>query len=323
MFTLFGDVFVGKGVTTNAKFLLEHKFPITKPIHYATIRERARNSGLTSVRFVDTNKLVCCDFNENMLYLAELIGDELHIIHQTSTVIEGLIPVETDLLDVKQDLIATTNFYQGSVSLYKIENDIVTFQKEIFRNRRKGLHGVRFIPGYDDLMWLSYCNSKEKVAEIVNYKTEQLLHRIELGQQVQDVAFLDNYAICFARTKHISGGNVGHKIWRRPKKWIMYATAYLFEMPNDLNSSPPVLVSQWRGKGHIDATKEFADKVLVANQYNECVDIFKIDNRKIVHTGSIKGFSFPHGLDINEDGIVAVTNYGDSSLRLFRLTSEN
>lgn len=321
MFTSFRDIFVGKSVTNNAQFLLEHKFPITKPIHWTTVREKPRNSGLTSVRFISNNKLVCCDFNENKLYLAELKGNELQVIFQTSTVIEDLTPVETDLLDVKDDLIVVTNFYQGSISLYRINENTVSFEKELFKNRRRGLHGVRFVPGYDDLMWLSYCNSKEKVAEIVNYKTEEVLHRIELSQQVQDVAFLDKYALCFARTKHISGGDVSKKIWRRPKKWRMYATAYLFEMPDDLNLSPPTLVSQWRGKGHIDAVKEFGDRVIAANQYNGCVDIFKIVDKRIVLVESIKGFSFPHGLDINQTGIVAVTNYGDNYLRFFRFSA--
>jgi DNA-binding beta-propeller fold protein YncE len=65
---------------------------------------------------------------------------------------------------------------------------------------------------------------------------------------------------------------------------------------------------------------EHGDLVYSANQYTDAVDVFGITpDERIEQRPSIKGFSMPHGLDIRPDGLMAVTNYGDNTVRVVDL----
>ena len=262
---------------------------------------------------------MCADFNEKRAYLVELDNDDVRIIHSLPTTIADGTPVETDLMDVKGTSVVVTNFYQGSLSFYEVKDDEIQFRREILANRYKGAHGVRFIPGQSDLLWVSYCGRKNKCLEIVDCPTGEVVHHVDLKEQAQDAAFLGGYAVQFARTDHILRGAPKRRFWQPLKK--MYATAYLFRLPDDLRSDPPQLADEWRGTGHIDACKEFDGKVYAANQYNSEIDVFSIRGGRLEHCSSIPDFGMPHGLDIRKDGLMAVTNYADQSLRFINLHS--
>ena len=309
---------------SNTPHITSYQFPITKEPHLATIRDKVRSSGLTSVRFITDNTLICCDFNEKKAYFAELLGNKL-IIHDTvDTIVESGQSVETDLMDLSGDTFVVTNFYQGSLSIYKIFDKKISFIKEINNNDFVGAHGVRFIPGYRDLLWVTYCGKHNKCYQIVNLENGQIIHSVPLNEQAQDVAFIDGYAVCFARTHHIIKGVLKRrrskkKPWKKTPLKEMYATAYLYRMPENLYKTPPTFISEWRGTGHIDATKEFNNLIYGANQYNECVDVFTIEANTIILEKSLKGFGMPHGLDINSKGLLAATNYKDQTLRTLQL----
>lgn len=71
---------------------------------------------------------------------------------------------------------------------------------------------------------------------------------------------------------------------------------------------------------HSDSCQIFKDKLLIPDQYGDRVLVIDLDTHRIIF--EIKGknlFSFPHGLSVNEKGILAVTNYGDSSIVLIDL----
>jgi hypothetical protein len=288
------------------------QFPVTKPPHNAYITDRIRNSGLTSVRFVADDKVICCDFNEKMIYLAKLNDDGVEILDSRPTITQDGTAVETDLLDAKNGLLVASNFYQGTLSFYRLDNDRIAFDHELKTNDFTGIHGVRFVPGAEDILWVSYCGAKNKCFELVNYKTKTLIHRVWTDEQMQDVAFLGEYALACARTNHIR--TAGPRPLRARRH--MYSTVYLYRMPKDIYSSAPVLIDTWHGKGHLDAFKEFHGRGYAANQYCDRVDIFSVKNDRILSEGSIHGYGMPHGLDIRADGLMAVTNYTDQTLRL-------
>jgi hypothetical protein len=290
------------------------QFPITKAPHIAYITDRPRNSGLTSVRFVAEDKIICCDFNEKMIYLAQLKDDGIEILDSCSTVIEDGTSVETDLLDARNNLLVVTNFYQGSLSFYRLDKDRITFSHELNTNNFVGIHGVRFVPGSDDMLWVSYCGAKNKCFELIDYKTGAVVHRVWTEERMQDVAFLGDYALACARTNHIT--LPGAKLLTKRHKRRMYATVYLYWMPKDICSSEPVLIDTWRGQGHLDAFMEFQGQAYAANQYCDRVDVFSVKNDRIHLERSIGGYGMPHGIDIRSDGLMAVTNYSDQTLRL-------
>jgi len=185
-------------------------------------------------------------------------------------------------MDLQGDIFVVTNFFQGSLSFYEIRSSRIQFIKELNLNSFICAHGVRFIPGHPDLVWVSYCGSDNKCIQIINLRTESIIHHIPFDEQAQDVASIGVgagrlRAPQVARTPHISEGIVPKE---RPLK-KMYATAYLFDVPAEIATSPPVLLDKWHGKGHLDAAKKLGNKIFGANQYTDCVDIFDINGARI------------------------------------------
>jgi len=290
-----------------------YKFPTPAPAHIAWINDRPRNSGLTSLRFIGGERFVCCDFNEKRMYLAEFAGSGVRVLDETRTVIADGSPVQTDLLDFNgEDLLVVSNFYQGTQSYFRVDGNSLAFVEEQKPNGFRHCHGVRFVPGYPDLMWVSYCAPDNKSIVILDWRGKRVLHTLALGEQVQDAAFVGRYVLAPARTNHIT----------RDGKYAgaMYATMYLLRMPENLYDAPPQVVDVWRGAGHLDAIKEFGDVAYAANQYSDAIDVFGVSAAgRIELRRSLRGFPMPHGLDVRADGLLGVTNYMDNSLRVVQL----
>lgn len=291
-----------------------HQFPIVESPHLATIKDKTRCSGLTSVAFIDDHTLVCADFNEKRVYLASIKNGELQIIDTHPTLITDGTAVQTDLMDLQGNRIVLSNFYQGTAGLYTLNGSKIIFETELRLKDYKGLHGVRFIPDHPNLLWLTYCGAKNKCFQVVDLETKTVIHQIDADQQCQDVAFIDNYAVVFARTDHIHRGTTKARMFS--EKWRMFATAYVYRMPSDLLTEEPSLVSRWKGKGHIDAVKAHNGEIFAANQYLDRVDVFTLSaSGKLSLSRTISGFTMPHGLDVRGNKL-AVTNYMDSTLRI-------
>lgn len=276
-----------------------------------------RNSGLTSVSFVDDATVLCADFNDKRIYLASIAQGRLAILDTHPTQIADGTAVQTDLMDFRDDRIVVSNFRQGSVGIYNLNDNKITFEREFNLNDYKGLHGVRFIPGTDDLLWLTCCGAGNKCHQIVDLKTDTVLHQIDTDQQCQDAAFVADHAVVFARTDHIKAGTRKARLFSR--KWWMYATAYVYKLPRDLRDAPPAFVSRWKGKGHIDAVKAHDGRIYAANQYLDRVDVIRLSDWGILSLDrSIGGLGVPHGVDLRGDRL-AVTNYADQTLRVIAL----
>ncbi|MEP6938223.1 MAG: hypothetical protein ABI846_00545 [Rudaea sp.] len=291
-----------------------YKFPTPAPEHIAWIKDKPRNSGLTSLRFIGGERFVCCDFNEKRMYLAEFAGSGVRILDETRTLIADGTPVQTDLLDFNgEDMLAVSNFYQGTQSYFRVSGDSLCFVEEQKPNDFHHCHGVRFVPGYADLMWVSYCDPRHKCIAIVDWRNKRVLHTLELSEQVQDVAFVGPYAFVPARTNHITrDGNYSGP---------MYVTMFLLRLPDNLYDAKPQLIDVWRGAGHLDAIKEFGDLAYAANQYTNAVDVFEVGaGGRIQLRESLQGFPMPHGLDVRGDGLLGVTNYLDNTLRVVQLS---
>lgn len=292
------------------------QFPITREPHLATIRDKTRCSGLTSVRFLEDRLLVLCDFNERNAYLAELTNDGVAVLDTHPTIISDGSAVETDLLDSSGNQFAVTNFYQGSISFYEVSDRKIRFLRELNHNEFRNLHGVRYLPSDPNLLWLTYCGNQNKCHQIIDSRDGTVLHHFDTDQQCQDVAFLGDKAVVFARTDHIRGG--ARKAGFFSRKRIMFATAYVYQLSSSMKE-PPRLVDRWRGEGHLDACKEYDGLIYAANQYLDRIDVFGIDEKqKLSLKHSIPGVAMPHGLDVRNN-LLAVTNYTDSSLRLLQL----
>lgn len=321
------------------------KFPVPDP-HYAYVRTRHRNSGLTSVRWYDEQTLFAGDFAAKTVYRVKPFSSN-PIEAGISTLDGEGRPTETDLMDLRDNTMALTNFYTGEVAFYTVGADVLQFERVILppaqsarsssnkfwhkfmqysssRNKNAGvekggrkIHGVVFIPGYANLLWVSYCDAGRKGIEIVTTDGSSVCS-VPTTEQAQDVAFMrsgdETYAIQAARTNHITVNE--------PNETEMYVTMYVYRLPRDLNKKAPELLLTQRFLGHLDALKMFDGFVYGANQHDSCVDEFEYSPKvnEIKLRRRIGGFDMPHGLDIRSDGLMAVTNYGPGNeLRLYQL----
>jgi hypothetical protein len=312
-------------------------FPVADP-HYVYVQARRRNSGLTSVRWHDDETLYASDFSAKALYRVKPFADR-PIDAQTDTLDGQGRPTQTDLMDLRGDTLVMTNFYCGEVGVYEVGPDTIRFERVIRpparpAPRRRSLrslfgsgsgdarggrrvHGAVFVPGYQDLLWVSSCDAHQRGVEIITLDGTPV-HSLPTVEQAQDVAFVElagvNYAIQAARTNHITV--------RAPNDIAMYATLYVFRLPPDLRRERPELLVTQRFSGHLDAMKGFRGSVYGANQYDDCVDQFTYcpKENRIDRVRRLTGFDMPHGLDIRHDGLMAVTNYGPANdLRFFQL----
>ena len=67
---------------------------------------------------------------------------------------------------------------------------------------------------------------------------------------------------------------------------------------------------------HFDCAVAHEGLIFVTDQANDCVKAF--DSEDLYQVGEIKGFSFPHGVDIGF-GLMAVTNYGTNDIDIITL----
>lgn len=294
-------------------------FPEPDEPHLATVKDRVRSSGLTSVRFIDDELLVAADFASKKAYLVRIFGAEMTIVDAHDTILADGTAVETDLIDYRDGEFIVSNFYQGTFSRFDIVDQRIRFKAEVATGGPPNMHGLRYVPGYPNLVWLTWCNNKQPCHAIMDMVSGKVLHRFDTDQQCQDVAFTNGHAVVFARTDHISKGE--KVLAPDSRKNIMFATAYVYRLPDNLEVDPPVQVSRWRGEGHLDASKEDAEgRILCANQYLDRIDIFDVSkDGKLSLNGVISGFSLPHGLDIRANRL-AITNYGDQTLRVLDLS---
>lgn len=321
------------------------RFPVPDP-HFAYVRTRRRNSGLTSVRWQDDQTLYAADFSARQVYRVRP-WSQRQIDAQISTLDGEGRPTETDLMDLRGDCMVLSNFYTGEVAVYSVgpaalEFDrIITVPSQHPRTRvraRTGrlrallrlatrstdqgrlsgrrAHGVVFIPRQPDLLWVSMCDAREKGVEIVALDGNPV-RSIAMEEQAQDVAFIEAdgvvYAIQAARTNHITVD--------APNRHEMYATIYVYRLPADLRIDPPELLASARFPGHLDALKAYKGRVYAANQHDNCVDEFEYspDDNEVRLLRRLQGFEMPHGLDIRHDGLMAVTNYEQNDLRFMQL----
>lgn len=288
--------------------MLTLAIPERRPLHARPvfIADRPRFAPLTSLRFVGGDRIVCGDFQGRTLTLFRMRDDGYDVLDQIPSVIDGGEAVCTDLMDFDGiDRIVTSNFASGTQSIYRLIDDRLVFESEIRGKRPGQCHGVRFLGS--DLLLATYNAKTAPEIHVIDRLTGRSLRWWTLDAQPQDIALLKDWVLVPARTDHISLSGI-------PRETIA-ATIYLFKRPQDWTTDPLDIADIWQGEGHLDATALYRDEIFIANQYCDRVDVFAVESGRIVHRRSLDGFYFPHGMDIRSDGLLAVTNYGDNSIR--------
>ncbi len=270
------------------------------------VGEKSRTSTSTSVVLLSPNTLACCHFDGCVMFLLrfDLERRQFETIQTIPTLFGGK-PAETDLMATDgAGRLATTNLYSHSCTMYQVVGDSVEFLHDVSYDAGGMVHGLKF---YDASTIAITTRGKESGIHFVDISSHQCRYRISMpNQSAQDLVFLSPNKMAVAVT-------YGHP---QLDSFAIYdAAVYLIEF--DIHSGHCEIVKQRDFKStHFDNIVFNDGKVFMTDQYNNRVVVLNADTLDFV--GSIEGFNFPHGIDVNH-GLMAVSNYGNNTMTLFKL----
>lgn len=273
-------------------------------VHF--IGDHARHSNLTSAQFLSDDLLACGSFDGRRIDLISINKDSgtLKRLHSAPGTYRGK-RVQNDLLGASAsgEFFATSNFHSGSSTLYSHDGEKI-FHVRDFPNRLKGyVHGVRF---YNDrVLALTACSGPMGV-HFFDIESGAHLLAIKIARKCQDIIFL-------SPTRMLVLAVTGHPQF---KSFPIYDSE-IWVVDFDLKTGKHEIRGGRRyGKTHYDAGAVHEGTLFITDQYNNRLQMVDIETLEKV--GHFAGYDFPHGLDIR-NGLMAVTNYGTSTLTLDKL----
>jgi len=266
-----------------------------------TIGNRNRYSTATAVSFVNDNLLVAAAFNSKKIYLIELLEDG------TSNILDVVKGKNNpDLLDYKDGVILTSDYpfmqANGHGSLYDLVDNKIVFRKQIVLPNTKA-HGCEIV---DDKTIIITSNSDNHTRGVLFIDIES--HQItkifnDFKHYPKDVYIKDNriLVVCAESLPQIGQTTV-----------IKESILYLFDL-NTLEKLDEVSFH-----GQTDSLTLSGEDGFITIQGDDTVLHFKLIDDKLSIVKRIGGFNFPHGID-SIGNRVAITNYGDNTIRIFEL----
>jgi hypothetical protein len=277
--------------------------PDIKPVF---IGDHVRHSNLTSAQFLSDDLLACGSFDGRRIDLVSINNDSgtLQRLHSAPGTYRGR-RVQNDLLGASAsgEFFATSNFHSGSSTLYSHDGQKI-FHVRDFPNRLTGyVHGVRF---YNDrVLALTACSGPMGV-HFFDVESGAHLLGIKIARKCQDVVFL-------SPTRMLVLAVTGHPQFM---SFPIYDSE-IWVVDFDLKTGKHEIRGGRRfSKTHYDAGVIHEGTLFITDQYNNRVQM--IDIETLERVGSFGGYNFPHGLDIR-NGVMAVTNYGTSTLTIDKL----
>ena len=221
------------------------------------------------------------------------------------------LPCQTDDIAVKQltDVdfeIAVSGcwncaYVQMRLSLHEgappefIETQVVKFDERTF------CHGVEYAP--DGRLWLAFSTGENPRIQV-----DELFWHLPEPWGARDICFNhatgEVYALAVSSNPKLQAyGEVETSVWQLSK---------------DKNDWRLI----WKmGHVHADACRIRKDTIWFTDQLNDRIIGVDLTGRKQAQAIESKNLDFPHGLCISSKGMMAVTNYGDSSVALFDISN--
>ena len=262
-----------------------------------TIGDRKRFSTATAVAFINDTLLVSAAFNNKKLYLIELTDNGHNILQEVKT---KHCP---DLMKYKNGVILTSDYPHGEpnghASIYDFINGKIVFRKEIALINTKA-HGCCII---DDKTIIITSNSDHnRGIMFLDVATGALKQNFNNFQHYpKDVCIVGDYlfTVCAASLPQIGKTTV-----------IRESIIYVFDK-NTLQK-----IDEATFHGQTDSIVIDGEDGFITIQGDDEVLHFKFIDNKLSIVKRIGGFTFPHGVDC-KNGKVAITNYGDNTIRIF------
>jgi hypothetical protein len=262
-----------------------------------TIGDRKRFSTATAVAFINDTLLVSAAFNNKKLYLIELTDNGHNILQEVKT------KHSPDLMKYKNGVILTSDYPHGEpnghASIYDFINGKIVFRKEIALINTKA-HGCCII---DDKTIIITSNSDHNrgimFLDVASGALKQNFNNFQ--HYPKDVCIVGDYlfTICAASLPQIGQTTV-----------IRESIIYVFDK-NTLQK-----IDEATFHGQTDSIVIDGEDGFITIQGDDEVLHFKFIENKLSIVKRIGGFTFPHGVDC-KNGKVAITNYGDNTIRIF------
>lgn len=264
-----------------------------------TIGNRTRFSTATAVAFINENLLVSAAFNSRKLYLIELTENGHNILQEIKT------NHSPDLMKYKDGMILTSDYPfmepNGHASIYNLVNGKIVFKKEIPLINTKA-HGCEII---DPSTIIITSNSDHNRGILfINADSGEIRKNFnEFKHYPKDVCIVGDvlFAVCAASLPQIGQTTV-------IKESIVYA----------FNKNTLEKIDEATFHGQTDSIVVNGEDGFITIQGDDEVLHFKFVDNKLSIVKRIGGFNFPHGVDY-KNGKVAVTNYGDNTIRIFTI----
>lgn len=263
-----------------------------------TVGNRKRYSTSTAVAWISETKLVSATFNSRKIYLIELKEDgSSQILHSLKA------PYNPDLMDYRNGVIATSDYPysdpHGHVSIFDVVDDKIVYRKSIVLPNTKS-HGCKILD--DETVIVTSNSDHNKGCLFVNIKTGIVKHNLtNMDYYPKDVHIKNDslVVVCAKSLPQIGQTTV-----------IGESVLYLFKL------STLERLGEVRFHGQTDSLTMDENDVFITIQGDDTVAHCTLINDKLSYIGRTGGFNFPHGIDAL-NGKLAVTNYGDNTIRIF------
>jgi len=264
-----------------------------------TVGNRNRFSTATAVAFINENLIVSAAFNSKKLYLIELTENGHTILQELK------VNHSPDLMKYKDGMILTSDYPHGEpnghASIYDFVNGKIVFRKEIPLINTKS-HGCEIVDN-DTIIITSNSDHNRGIMflDVANDALKQNFKNIQ--HYPKDVCIVED--LLFAVTSK-SLPQIGQTTI------IGESILYVF------NKNTLEKIDESTFHGQTDSIVVNGEDGFITIQGDDTVLHFKFTNGKLSIVKRIGGFNFPHGIDC-KNGKVAVTNYGDNTIRIFNL----
>jgi hypothetical protein len=265
-----------------------------------TIGNRDRYSCATAVAFINENLFVSAAFNSKRIYLIELLPDgSYNILDEVRT------NHHPDLMDYKDGIILTSDYPymepNGHASIYKLIDNKIVFQKEIKIVNTKS-HGCEIIN--KDTIIITSNSDHNRGCMFIDVEKEKITKNFNMIQHYPKDVFISGnrlFVVCSESLPQIGKTTV-----------IKESILYLFDL------TTLEKLDEVKFHGQTDSLTMSGNDGFITVQGDDTVVHYTVDNDKLSIVKRIGGFNFPHGIGAIADKI-AITNYGDNTIRIFTL----
>lgn len=264
-----------------------------------TVGNRKRFSTATAVAFINENLFVSAAFNSRKLYLIEITETGHNILQEVKT------NHSPDLMKYKDGMILTSDYPHGEpnghASIYRLVDGKIVFDWEIALINTKA-HGCEIIDK-DNIIITSNSDHNRGIL-FIDISTGIIKKNFnDLKHYPKDVCIVGDvlFTVCAASLPQIGKTTV-----------IRESIVYAFDK-NTLQK-----IDEQTFHGQTDSIVVNGEDGFITIQGDDTVLHFKFVDNKLSIVKRIGGFSFPHGISFIENK-VAVTNYGDNTIRIFNL----